>query len=68
MTDVLEHAKTNGKFDAEAFARNLAKALESSGQALTAYLKSREGVPANEAPSELKELVKTFTWAIESQL
>jgi len=65
MTDVLEHAKTNGKFDAEAFAHNLAKALESSGQALAAYLKSREGVPPNEAPTEIKELVKTFTAVAE---
>ncbi len=30
------------KFDPEAFAMNLAKAMESSGQALAAYLKPRE--------------------------
>ncbi|MBR1220333.1 class I poly(R)-hydroxyalkanoic acid synthase [Bradyrhizobium sp. U87765 SZCCT0131] len=65
MTDVLEHTKSPGKFDAEAFAHNLAKALESSGQALAAYLKSREGVPADETPTEMRELVKTFTAVAE---
>ncbi|KIF65927.1 poly(3-hydroxyalkanoate) synthetase [Streptomyces sp. AcH 505] len=60
MTDVLPNMKANGSFNAEAFAQNLARAMESSGQALAAYLKSREGVPPDETPSEMNELVKTF--------
>ncbi|MGP8119156.1 MAG: PHA/PHB synthase family protein [Xanthobacteraceae bacterium] len=62
MTDVVDTLKAGaGKsFDAEAFARNLARAMESSGQALAAFLKSKEGVPPDEAPSELNEIVKTL--------
>ena len=62
MSDVANPPKAaNGKgFDAEAFARNLARAMESGGQALAAYLKSREGGPVDEAPPEVGELVKTF--------
>ena len=61
MSDVVDTAKVGaGKsFDAEAFARNLARAMESSGQALAAFLKSKEGVPPDEPPSELNELIKT---------
>lgn len=67
MTDALPNpdTKANGSFNAEAFARNLAQAMESSGQALSAYLKSREGIPPDEAPSELSELVKTFSSVAE---
>jgi polyhydroxyalkanoate synthase len=62
MSDVVDTTKAGaGKsFDAEAFARNLTRAMESSGQALAAVLKAREGVPPHEAPAELNELVKTF--------
>ncbi len=60
MSNVPDNAKVGSSFDAEAFARNLAQAMESSGQALAAYLKSREGIPSDQAPSELHELVKTF--------
>jgi len=62
MSDVLDSATTGAgpSFDAEAFARNVARAMESSGQALAAFLKSREGTPPDEAPPELAELVKTF--------
>src|SRR3954468_4222890 len=47
-------------FDPEAFAMNLARAMESSGQALAAYLKARDGEIAK-PPGELTEVVKTFT-------
>ena len=54
------------KFDPEAFALNLARAMESSGQALAAYLKPREsGEVKDKPPSELAEVVKTFTTVAE---
>jgi polyhydroxyalkanoate synthase len=61
MSDVVQDTKPNGRFDAEAFGRNLARAMESSGQAITAYLKSREGVSVDEPPNEFNELIKTFS-------
>jgi polyhydroxyalkanoate synthase len=49
------------KFDPEAFALNFARAMESSGQALAAYLKPREnGEPKDKPPSEVGEVIKTF--------
>ena len=42
MTDVSTEAKQEKKFDAEAFAMNVARAMESGGKALAAYLKPRE--------------------------
>ena len=54
------------KFDPEAFALNLARAMESSGQALAAYLKPREsGELMDKPPSELAEVVKTFSVVAE---
>src|SRR3954466_14704435 len=54
------------KFDPEAFAMNLAKAMESSGQALAAFLKPREdGEPKDKSPSEIGEVVKTFSTVAE---
>ena len=45
---------------------NLARAMESSGQALAAYLKPREnGEIKDKPPSELAEVVKTFTAVAE---
>jgi polyhydroxyalkanoate synthase subunit PhaC len=58
--------KVEKKFDPEAFALNLARAMESSGQALAAYLKPREsGEVTDRPPSELAEVVKTFTAVAE---
>eukprot|EP01035_Chromulina_nebulosa_P035747 gene35747-48066_t len=52
---------TEKKFDPEAFALNLAKAMESSGQALAAYLKPAEnGAVTDKPPSEVTEIIKTF--------
>ena len=42
MADVTIEPQTKTKFDPEAFAMNLARAMENSGQALAAYLKPRE--------------------------
>src|SRR6202158_5127955 len=62
MSDVATETKVAKKFDPEAFAMNLARAMESSGQALAAYLKPREtGELKDKPPNELGELVKTFT-------
>src|SRR5262245_14555741 len=62
MSDVDIRDKTEAKFDAEAFAMNIARAMESSGQALAAYLKPREtGQVKDKPPSELAEVIKTFS-------
>src|SRR6195952_3065826 len=61
MAEVTTETKAAKSFDAEAFAMNLAKAMESSGQALAAYLKPREnGGAKDKPPSELTEIIKTF--------
>jgi len=62
MSEVTTESQTANKFDPEAFAMNLARAMESSGQALAAYLKPREnGEARDKPPNELGELVKTFS-------
>jgi len=66
MSDASTETKTAQKFDPEAFALNLARAMESGGQALAAYLKPREhGEPKDKPPNELGELIKTFTTVAE---
>src|SRR3954454_23669452 len=58
--------KPETKFDAEAFAMNVARAMESGGKALAAYLRPREsGEVQNRPPAELTEVVKTFTSVAE---
>ncbi|WP_407183357.1 PHA/PHB synthase family protein [Bradyrhizobium centrosematis] len=58
--------KPDTKFDAEAFAMNVARAMESGGKALAAYLKPREsGEVQDRPPAELVEVVKTFTSVAE---
>jgi polyhydroxyalkanoate synthase len=66
MTDVTQEPPTAPKFNAEAFAMNIAKAMESGGQVLAAYLKPAAGgdVP-DKPPNELSELVKTFSAVAE---
>jgi polyhydroxyalkanoate synthase len=62
MTSVTTEVHSETKFDAEAFAMNIAKAMESGGQALAAYLKpAASGDVPDKPPSELTELVKTFS-------
>src|SRR5256714_15370130 len=66
MSEVDTQDKTETKFDAEAFAMNIARAMESSGQALAAYLKPREsGEAKDKPPSELAEVIKTFSSVAE---
>src|SRR5215470_1881687 len=66
MSDVTIETETAKKFDGEAFAMNIARALESSGQALAAYLKPREGADLKEkAGGEFAEVIKTFTTVAE---
>jgi len=66
MSDVTIQTQAAKKFDPEAFAINLARAMESSGQALAAYLKPREsGEVTDKPPGELAEVIKTFTAVAE---
>jgi polyhydroxyalkanoate synthase len=66
MSDVETAPQNEKKFDPEAFAMNLARAMESSGQALAAYLKPREDAePKDKPPSELGEVIKTLTAVAE---
>src|SRR5260370_38554306 len=66
MNDITAETQLAKKFDPEAFALNLARAMESSGQALAAYLKPREsGDLKDRPPSELAEVVKTFSAVAE---
>src|SRR3984893_7435331 len=66
MSDVTTEAEATKKFDPEAFAMNLARAMESSGQALAAYLKPREnGELKDKPPNELGEVIKTFSAVAE---
>src|SRR6267378_1642875 len=66
MSDVTTAAQTEKKFDPEAFAMNVARAMESSGQALAAYLKPRENAePKDRPPSELGEVIKTLSAVAE---
>jgi polyhydroxyalkanoate synthase len=62
MSDVPTETGTAKTFDPEAFAVNLARAMESSGQALAAYLKPRDdGEPKDKPPNEIGEVIKTFS-------
>src|SRR3981189_284311 len=61
MSDVTTETQTEKKFDPEAFAMNLARAMENSGQALAAYLKPRDDAePRDKPPAELGEVIKTL--------
>src|SRR5664280_468743 len=66
MTDVTTETQAAKTFDPEALAINLARAMETSGQALAAYLKPRENAePKDKPPSELTEVIKTFSAVAE---
>src|ERR1700738_3909573 len=66
MNEVTTQTQLAKKFDPEAFAMNRARARESSGQALAAYLKPREsGELKDKPPSELGEVVKAFSAVAE---
>src|SRR5437588_4991636 len=58
--------KPANSFDPEAFSMNLARAMESGGKALAAYLKPPEsGEAADKPPAELNEMIKTFSSVAE---
>jgi polyhydroxyalkanoate synthase len=66
MNDMSIETQAAKKFNAEAFAMNIARALESSGQALAAYLKPREtGQVKDKPPNEIGEVVKTLSAVAE---
>src|ERR1700693_1824564 len=66
MADDTIKTETAKKFDPEAFAINLARAMESRGHALVAHLAPRDGdEPRNRPPSELGEVIKTFSAVAE---
>src|SRR5689334_25368247 len=66
MSDVNTETQASKAFNAEAFAMNIARAMETSGQALAAYLQPREnGEPKDKPPSEIGEVIKTFTKVAE---
>src|SRR3977135_3867673 len=67
MSDVTTETEAAKKFDPEAFAMNLARAMENSGRALAAYLKPRENAELlkDAPPNELGEVIKTFTTVAE---
>src|SRR5215475_10916796 len=66
MTKLSPDNPVEKKFDAEAFSMNLARALQSGGNALAAYLKGREsGDVKDHPPAELAEVIKTLTSVAE---
>jgi polyhydroxyalkanoate synthase subunit PhaC len=66
MSDVPTDTKPAPTFDAEAFAMNIAQAMENSGKALAAYLRPREsGEVQDRPPAELTEMIKSFTAVAE---
>jgi polyhydroxyalkanoate synthase len=64
MNDVTIETQTK-KFDAEAFAMNVARAMECGGKALAAYLKPRETGEVKDQPDEMSEVIKTLTTVAE---
>src|ERR1700759_3412717 len=66
MTDGTIEAKQEKKFDSEAFAMNIARAMETGGRALAAYLKPREsGEVKDKSSEELAEVIKTLSAVAE---
>src|SRR3954466_14267859 len=66
MSEVPNETKVVTKFNPETFAMNLARAMESSGKALAAFLKPPEdGQVKDKPPAELSEMVKTFSSVAE---
>lgn len=61
MSDLPVETKAAKTFDPEVFSLNLARAMESGGRALAAYLKPRQALDPNDRPpSEVAEVIKTF--------
>jgi polyhydroxyalkanoate synthase subunit PhaC len=65
MNDVTIETQTK-TFDAEAFAMNVARAMECGGKALAAYLKPRDIGEVKDKPSEeMTEVIKTLSTVAE---
>jgi polyhydroxyalkanoate synthase len=66
MADVTTETTQEKTFDSEAFAMNIARAMECGGRALAAYLKPREsGEMKDKSSEEMTEVVKTLTTVAE---
>ncbi|CAM5405127.1 Poly-beta-hydroxybutyrate polymerase OS=Afipia felis OX=1035 GN=phbC_2 PE=4 SV=1 [Afipia felis] len=66
MNAPLPDTPTVKPFDADTFAFNIARAIESGGKALAAFLQPREtGDINNRAPGEMGEVIKTFAEVAE---
>ena len=66
MTELPIEPEPAARFNPDAFAMNLARAMENSGKALAAYLKPRENAePRDKPPNEFAELIKTFSAVAE---
>jgi polyhydroxyalkanoate synthase subunit PhaC len=66
MNEATTETQVTKTFDAEAFAMNVARAMESGGRALAAYLQPRgSGEVQDKPPTELAEVIKTFTKVAE---
>ena len=66
MSEISTETQPPKNFDPETLAMNLARAMETSGHALAAYLKPREGgEPRDKPPNELTEVIKTFNEVAE---
>src|SRR4051794_6222052 len=62
MNEPTTETQASKTFNPEAFATNLARAMESGSQVLTAYLKPRDnGEVRDKPPAEWTEIVNTFT-------
>jgi len=61
MSDMIAEPQAARSFNPDAFAMNLAKAMQSSGQALAAYLNRGKVETPDKPPPEIAEVVKTFT-------
>src|SRR5947199_974685 len=64
MTEIKAQTQAPTKFNADAFAMNIARALQTSGQALAAYLQPREG-ETKPTGGELAEVIKIFSTVAE---
>ena len=61
MSDTSPNSEAGKSFDADAFAKNLARVLENGSKALSAYLKPREtGELTDQTAQDLAQVVKTF--------
>jgi polyhydroxyalkanoate synthase len=66
MSDSVTETSVRKTFDPEAFSLNLARAIEHGGRALATYLNARQTVESSaRPPSELAEVIKTFSIVIE---